>query len=213
MFKQTNTKQKPDSSDRITDKKATKRNPHMWLASAKNEKACTGLLEETYKKYWHEICHYIRAKYGDGPPDPEDIAQATFAKFTAYKTPEHINNPRAFLYSMARNAFVDFHRRKATWDKFVAEEQASIEINTTADFDPERVLIGKEEFAMLESALEILDKRQRSFLLAHRLQGLSYTEIARQSGMSRNGVKGIIKQALAICQEKMQAAEDKDDRL
>jgi len=171
-----------------------------------------GLLEESYRKYWNEICHYLRAKYGDGPPDPEDVAQVTFAKFAAYKTPAHINNPRAFLYRIARNVFVDFHRRKMTQDKFVSEEQVIAEIKDSAVFDPERVLMGKEEFAMLESALKGLEKRQRDFLLMHRLQGLSYTEIARQSGMSRNGVKGVIKQALAICQDKIYPAEAQEDR-
>ena len=167
----------------------------------------TQQLEEIYRNHWHEICHYLRAKYGDGPPDPEDIAQAAFAKFSAYKTPEHIKNPRAFLYRMARNICVDHFRRKKTWDKFVIDDELMAETVISADFDPERVLMGKEEFAMLEIALKDLDKRQREFLLMHRLQGLSYTEIARRSGMSRNGVKGVIKKAFTACQEKMEAAE------
>lgn len=211
MLDKNNTEKKHGSSEGTTDRKTTGRESSIPLSNGYNQNANSGLLETVYRNHWHEICHYLRAKYGNGPPDPEDIAQATFTKFAVYKTPEHIRNPRAFLYRMARNIFVDFHRRKVTWDKFVTEAQALAETNISVDFDPERVLMGKEEFAMLEIALNDLDKRQRDFLLMHRLQNISYTEIARRSGMSRNGVKGVIKQALAICQEKMDAAENEED--
>lgn len=199
MFNKVEKGQKPDTNTLELNEISSERG----LLSKKTDEDASGFLEDIYRNHWHEICHYLRAKYGDGPPDPEDIAQAAFTKFASYKTPEHIKNPRAFLYSMARNIFIDHHRRKATWDKFVAEEKITAETTISADFDPERVLMGKEEFAMLEIALCGLDKRQRDFLLMHRLQGMSYTEIARRSGMSRNGVKGVIKQAFAACQEKM----------
>ena len=159
-----------------------------------------------YRRYWGELCQYLRAKYGDGPPEPEDIAQAAFAKFAELDNVGSIRNPRAYLYRVARNIRVDQCRRDRTHDRFVAQETHLEAANDATEVGPERVLIGKEEFAVLEAAIRDLDQRERDFLLLHRLHNLGYTDIARRAGMSRNGVKAVIDRAFARCEAAIRRA-------
>jgi RNA polymerase sigma factor (sigma-70 family) len=159
------------------------------------------LLDDLYRRYWQELCHYLKSRYGDGPPEPEDVAQATFAKFASLQQPTDIENPRAFLYRVANNLVTDEYRRKATREKYLTEETQLEQINKSAEPEPESVLMMSEMNLSLEAALLELDTRERDFLLLHRIQKLSYTEIAQRSGMSRNGVKAVIVKALGKCEK------------
>ena len=165
-----------------------------------------GVLGGLYRRYWGELCQYLRAKYGDGPPEAEDVAQAAFAKVAELDNVGSIKNPRAYLYRVARNIRVDQCRRAATHDRFIAQEVHVGGAKDGAEIEPERVLIGKEEFAVLEAAIRNLDQRERDFLLLHRLHNLGYTDIARRVGMSRNGVKAVIERAFAKCEAAMRQA-------
>lgn len=57
--------------------------------------------EQIYRQYWSELCNYVLKTFGAGPPDPEDVAQAAFAKFAALENTDNIENKRAYLYSTA----------------------------------------------------------------------------------------------------------------
>ena len=165
-------------------------------------------LEILYQRYRHELCQYLRANYGEGPPEPEDVVQAAFAKFAEHPTSHTIENPRAFLYRVARNILIDQHRRDVTRNKFTTQEKSLAPAQISAASEPENVLINEQACSVLETALRQLDQRQRDFLLLHHLHNLSYTEIARRAGMSRNGVKAIIKQAFAKCEQAVAQAQE-----
>ena len=95
MFNKAESDQKGNPKREKSSKKVLAGKSPVFLRNGQNHSDNTGFLEDMYRRYWYEICHYLRAKYGDGPPDPEDIAQVTFTKFATYQTPEHIRNPRA----------------------------------------------------------------------------------------------------------------------
>lgn len=162
----------------------------------------SGLVADLYNQHSQELCNYLRSRYGDGPPEPEDVVQATFAKVSELDSLPQIENPKAFLFRTARNLLIDQFRRRVTSEKHLElEKEYAQAVDGTAVSGPERVLMSREELAMLESALRELDQRERDFLLLHRLHNLGFTEIGRRVGMSRNGVKAIIKRALEKCEQ------------
>lgn len=155
-------------------------------------------LSALYQRYWQELCRFIHAKFGAGPPEPEDVAQLAFTKLAAHKNPEEIHDPRAFLYQIARNIAVDYGRYSGRRER-ILRESIQVSVEKCDDFSPERVLISKEEFSSLEAAIKKLPPRHRSFLLMNRLENLSYAEIGRRAGMSPSGVRRIVEQALTQC--------------
>jgi DNA-directed RNA polymerase specialized sigma24 family protein len=67
-------------------------------------------LDRIYRQHWDEICRYVRRSFGAGPPDPEDVAQAAFARFAALDVEVQVANPRAFLFRTAHNIAIDARR-------------------------------------------------------------------------------------------------------
>jgi RNA polymerase sigma factor (sigma-70 family) len=152
-------------------------------------------LAALYRRHWAELVAYARRTFGAGPPEPEDIVQATFARFAALPENAEVANPRAFLFRTAHNIGVDAHRHQARAGKASADPQLSP--NDGRDFSPEDVLVSKDELARLEAALAALRPRQRTALLMHRLDGLSFAEIGRRMGVSPSGARKLVEQGFA----------------
>lgn len=170
------------------------------------------LLARLFENNRQELCQYLRARYGAGPPDPEDAVQAAFLKLSQLEDVHRLRNPRAFLYRVARNALIDGRRRHQTRQRHLEADNVNPAPQSGADCDPVRVLQGKQDVSALELAIMGLETRERDFLLLFRLHGLSYSEIARRSGMSRNGVKAVIARALGACEQAMAAPQPASDR-
>ena len=162
-------------------------------------------LEDAYRKHWDGICRYIRARFGRGPPEPEDIAQAAFVKLAALPQPWKVDNAEAFLKTTARNLALDAHRHGGR-TRVVLHE---VHFRTVDDCDsaPEDVLDSREELRRLDAAIARLSPKQRVALMMHRIDGLSYVEIARRLGMSRSGAANLVATAFALCMSYMRRAK------
>jgi RNA polymerase sigma factor (sigma-70 family) len=155
-------------------------------------------LDKLYRHHRDSVLRYTLRTFGAGPPDPSDVVQAAFEKFVGMENRTDIANPRAFLIASARNYVFDQRRRfKVRID--YAEDVRSTG-GETDDFDPERVLVAKEQWRLLERAIQGMDDRRREVLIMNRLHGLSSAEIARRMGCSATLVKMLLAQALVLCQ-------------
>lgn len=154
-------------------------------------------LEAAYARYARELAAFIRRKFGDGPPEPEDVAHAAFARLAAVDDFAAIENARAFLYRAAKNIAIDGHRRLIVQTRHAADEAAIADAEGRADFSPERVVIGKEQLSLLQDVIKALPAKQRRFLRLNRVEGLSYAEIGRRENVSESGVRKAVERALA----------------
>ena len=160
-------------------------------------------IKHIYSAHWKELCGFIRSRFGS-PPEAEDIAQAAFLKFADQEDPTAVENPKAYLYKTARNLVVDYHRSPknvlATEDQINEQESGQ----TSDVWQPENVLMSRQEASIVEEAIMSLPERDRAFLLMLRLEDLTYTEIAKRANMSRSGVQKIITQAMHKCLSALQ---------
>lgn len=160
-----------------------------------------------YRRHWGEICGYVRRRFGPGPPEPEDIAQAAFARLSERSDLEDLENPRAFLYRVAHNVAIEERRRRAARQR-AEGALAPLACGDTDDHDPERVLSGKERRRLLEIAFSTLEPRSRQILIMSRQDELSSAEIARRLGLSATHVKRIMAQAIAHCRAVVDAGSE-----
>ncbi len=154
---------------------------------------------ELYRRHWKEICVYLRRRFGQGPPEPEDVAQAAFARLAAVSDHARIDNPRAFLFRTAHNIAVDARRSQERASAAALDPQLA----AGDDFSPEDVLVSKDELARLERAIAALKPRQRTALLLHRLDGLSFAEIGRRMGVSPSGARKLVEQGFGAAMDAM----------
>ncbi len=155
-------------------------------------------LDILYRDHRDAVVRYILHKFGAGPPNPSDVAQAAFEKFVTLEHHSDIVNPRSFLFASARNFALDQRRRLKVRSDHADEVRALGD--DTDDFNPERVLLAKEQWKLLEMAIRNMDDRRRNILIMNRMDGLSSAEIARRMGCSATLVKTLLAQALVLCQ-------------
>jgi RNA polymerase sigma factor (sigma-70 family) len=122
-------------------------------------------------------------------------------RLASYEQDQPVLEPEAFLMRAALNLSIDRHRRALGQGEEVALEDAVL-IDTTPS--AEAVLLGKERVARLGVCLGRLNGRTREIFLAHRVDGLSYSAIAKQYGISANAVERHVAKAtmlLTCCME------------
>ncbi len=161
-------------------------------------------LQEIYKRHWQDVCRYINIKFNGGPPEPEDVAQAAFAKLAEVDDLETIRSPHAFLLRTASNIAIQELRKETT--RRVHKNQVQVAGATDGessdpvdDMHPERVAIGQENMRAINKAIDAMPLLNRQLLAMSRIDGLSYAEIARRTGISQTHVKRLIAQAIFEC--------------
>ena len=109
-----------------------------------------------------------------------DILQEAFTRYLE-KYGEERQNP-ALLYTIARNAVVDSHR-KQRYDSPLSDEQEPSANN------PETDMMVREDFRRVLSAMQELEPEERDIISLVTSSGLPYREIAHISGISEANVK------------------------
>jgi RNA polymerase sigma factor (sigma-70 family) len=127
--------------------------------------------------------------------DSEDLTQEVFLRLATRGEGEKIERIDGYIFQTAASVLTDRARRVAVrgGDRHVCfeEEQHVIE-----DFSPERVLLAREQVAMVRIVLERLPDRVRAAFVLHRFEELGYAEIAKRLGVSVSSIEKYISQAL-----------------
>lgn len=128
----------------------------------------------------------------------EDALQETFLRMLRYRTLQDPGEVRALLYRVAASVVTDRHRhaRSQQVEQHCALEDQDI---VSADPQPDRVLAGQQQLALIKQAIGELPPRCRQAFLLHRFESLSYREIARRMGTSERTIENQIAHALAVC--------------
>lgn len=124
--------------------------------------------------------------------DTEDYIQEAWVRLASYEREQVVLEPEAFLMRTAINLSIDAHRARVMHGEQVALEEAIL----VDDAPPvESVVLGRERLVRLEQCLARLGEKPRAIFLAHRVDGLTYREIADQYGLSTSTVEKHIARA------------------
>ena len=104
-----------------------------------------------------------------------------------------IAEPRAYLHRVSSNLLRDWGRGRALRDR----SRASLESLAANSLDQVAILEARDTLRRLEQAMSRLKPKTREIFLAHRLEGLSYSEIAARTGLSLKGVEKQMSKAIA----------------
>jgi RNA polymerase sigma factor (sigma-70 family) len=141
-------------------------------------------------------------KRGASPEEAEDLVQEAFLKFETYRQTSEVREPEGFVVRTALNLAIDSGRRKRR-SPFSAR---SLDDYVLVDSSPrqDEVLQGRDRLRRLREGLEALKPRTRDMLLAQRVEGLSYAEIARREGVSVSAVEKQIARAVLFLMDWME---------
>ena len=123
----------------------------------------------------------------------EDLVQDVFTRILKHRaTYRGEDRFTVWLYTIARNAHVDYLRKRKT--TFPLEDQ--FEDVPSAEMVPEDRLVQTQEAALINRALARLSPRKQELLALSRFQNLKYREIAELLDCPVGTVKGLIHRAI-----------------
>lgn len=154
-------------------------------------------IERLYRDYRDELCRKLRRMFGSGPPDPEDAAQTAFVRLASMDDPGRVLNPRAFLFTTARNIVLDHKRSQGVQFEYARNAIATGAHENLDELTPEHVYLHRERFEIVRRTLEKLPEKQKVVLNLHRNHGYTYQQIARETGWSYGDVHRQMDAALA----------------
>ena len=140
---------------------------------------------QLFDRYYVPINRYIYFHVGN-QQDTDDLTEMVFlsAWQNLPKFKQGKGTFKAWLYRIAHNQMVDFHRKKMPEDSI---EEFS---NITADIEKsENQIIAKQEIRRLQEALAQLDERSRSVIIHRFIAGLDHRETAKLMGLSEGNVR------------------------
>ncbi|MEM1104031.1 MAG: RNA polymerase sigma factor [Pseudomonadota bacterium] len=142
-------------------------------------------LERLYRSYFKKLAAGIRATYGSGPPDPEEVAQAAFAKLTDRGDLADIRDLEGYVWVAARNIILTEKRRDAVERGAAGEVERRFFGEGCDVFDPERVFTAREHLDLVMETLAAMPERRRRIFMLHRVHGLTIEAAGRRCGVTR----------------------------
>jgi RNA polymerase sigma factor (sigma-70 family) len=142
---------------------------------------------------------YLRSMF-PSLPDMDDLVQESYARLLRAKEAGRVSYAKAFLFTTARNAALDFFRRKR-----------AVSLDDVTHFDESSVLVDRrdlvedvsrgQELELLAEAVRALPDRCRQVMMLRYLDGLAYKEIAVQLDISPETVKAQMAKGMRRCAE------------
>jgi RNA polymerase sigma-70 factor (ECF subfamily) len=132
--------------------------------------------------------------------DQDDLVQESYLRLLKARAAGKIRHARAFLFTTARNAALDFFRRRRT---AAAEPITDFTASRVLEDSPPLVEIvtQQQELEVLAEAVEALPERCRQVVLLRYFDGLAYKEIAARLGISPETVKVHLAAGMRRCGE------------
>jgi len=140
----------------------------------------------------HHIQHRVR-----NHADAEDTAADTFCQMLAARIdPDSIEQPRAYLSTIARRLIFDRYRRSRLETAYLERLAAAPEALAPSPEDQLQLI---QALVAIDRALDGLPLIVKATFLYSQLDGMSYVAIARKLQLSERTVSRYMKQALRQC--------------
>lgn len=134
-----------------------------------------------------------------------EVAQEVYLRLLRFAPRRDMDDPRAYLFTVAANAARDRLARERTRNG-VIDIRPLPDAVTCQRPDAEVTAAERERLRILSGAVDALPARCRQVFLMSRIDGASNTEIARTLGISRNMVEKHIIKAMLRCRRTLEAA-------
>jgi len=154
-------------------------------------------VSEAYVEHRRSLNRYIR-KFLRDPADIEDIAQEAYLRARAAELGRPIEQPKSFLFCIAKNLSLSALTRKARQITDYIEDlgdSAVIPVEDSAEDETSRWQV----LGLNCEAVALLSPQRRQVYLLRKVHGFSHQEIGRQLGITVSTVEKHLLKALQQC--------------
>ncbi|MBI1215960.1 MAG: sigma-70 family RNA polymerase sigma factor [Alphaproteobacteria bacterium] len=122
-----------------------------------------------------------------GKQDAEDVVQDAFLKLVETSQRQEIRKLDRLLSRIVRLTAIDRLRRRMSRPVVISVDAGEGPLDPAAD--PERSLMGAQRLDRVMATIDAMPPRRREVFLLHRVDELTYHEIARRLGVSVKAVE------------------------
>jgi RNA polymerase sigma-70 factor (ECF subfamily) len=148
-----------------------------------------------YSQHHSWLQRWLRVKLGNAS-DADDLAQDTFTRILGRADLGALQEPRAFLTTVAKGVLVNWYQRQAL-ERAYLEALATLPEPTA--ISPEQRMLILETLHDIDAILDALPPKVRQAFLMAQLDGMGYADIAAHLGLSLITIKRYMKQAFLQC--------------
>ncbi len=128
--------------------------------------------------------------------EARDLLQEIFCRVARLgaRSGFELERPQAYLSRMATNLLRDEAKRAV---RHMSESHEPVDESNLRGHDQQRLLETRDMLTRVEEAMLKLRPKTREIFMAHRIDGLSYAEIAERTGLTIKGVEKQMSKAIA----------------
>lgn len=131
----------------------------------------------------------------------EDVVQEAWLRFCGQPDAgAQLGNPVGYLYRIVRNLSFDLLRRTTLENRQPDGGERLDELPSSAP-SPEHQALHRDQLRVLQDALALLPERARQAFHMHRLQHMTFQEIAARLNISTSLAHQLVRDALTHCAE------------
>lgn len=181
-----------------------------WTITEQNQ-----LISEAMEKDETRLRGFIRKRVADSG-DAEDILQEVFYELIeTYRLMKPVEQVSAWLFRVARNRIIDLFRKKKSQsfsDPIAAAEDGDEllleDLLPSTDDGPDEIYVRNMLLDALDEALDELPEEQREIFIAHEWMGISFKDMAAETGLSVNTLLSRKRYAVLHLRRRLQAIYD-----
>ena len=152
-------------------------------------------VDAIYRAHHGWLLGWFRRRLG-GASCAADLAHDTFVRLIVSRDVQSLDEPRAFLRTLAHGVVVN-HWRRQDIERAWLESLAVLPESMAPS--PEERLMALEALCRIDAMLDRLNPKARTAFLLSQLDGLPYAAIAKQLAVSERMVKKYMAQAMLQC--------------
>lgn len=148
--------------------------------------------DELMKRYQQKIFGYLLRSVRNYEDAEELTLEVFFKAYRALGSWEPKAKFSTWLYTIASNLSIDYHRSKARQPVYILEDEEIIEtklVATDISSNPEKQLEDKERGRLIREAVDELSAKQKTVFMLARYEGMQIKEVAETLGMAEGTVK------------------------
>ena len=168
---------------------------HLLARARKGDKVAFGQFIYPYERLLYNIAY----KYMGNPEDAKDIAQDSLIKiYLNIKSCHSLDTFKAWAVKITVNTALDALRKRVRKSTETLEEHRA----PAAD-EPEHKLMLNENIRRVKEAINSLPEEQRTLVILRDLEGLSYDELSKVTGVALGTVKSRLSRARLTLREQI----------
>ncbi len=154
----------------------------------------------------HDFLKRFLGRFFSDSQDIEDVAQEAYLRAYVAEQQKVIEQPKAYLFRIARNlALTELTKKSRKITDYLEESDASVVIECGAAADSE--VEAEETLGLYCEAVAALPEKCRQVFLLRKVHGLAHKEIAKRMSLSVSSVEKYLLRGILECKAFVQEHE------